>query len=290
VDEMAGLEWYDRNGTQTNTFLEGFGVLNDLAISPDERYILLGANAADDPENGDIWVVDTERETRTRLTFSPDYDDDPVWSPDGQKLVYSSAGDLFLTSADGQAEPVPIYSSDNDLIPCAWSPDGRHLIFAEAVGDQRDLMMLDLENPSGPAPFRSTPFDEIAAQFSPDGRWVVYTGNQSGRYDVYLERFPDGGGRKQVSSEGGHSPKWSRSGEIFFADGGGWMTSVSVTWSGDEPVLGDPIQLFPTGLRRPWPYPDYNVTHDGQRFLLKSALNRSTQINLILNWNSTEGE
>src|SRR6185437_15197249 len=60
------------------------------------------------------------------------------------------------------------------------------------------------------------------ARFSPDGRWLAYSSSEQGRSQVYVRAFPftRSAGKWQVSTDGGRSPMWSRSGNelIYMTD------------------------------------------------------------------------
>ena len=186
----------------------------------------------------------------------------------------------------------------------SWSPDGQLLAFHEVnPNTQRDIWVLRMSDPSpgsGQAPslgsgqvrkaqpFLRTRFDEAGPRFSPDGRWLAYISNESGRYEIYVQPYPGPGGKWQISTEGGNEPVWNPNGRELFYRSGNKMMVVDIT---TQPgfAAGTPRKLF-EGLYDPAPYPlaNYDVSRDGQRFLMikpsESAEAAPTQINVVLNW------
>ena len=147
----------------------------------------------------------------------------PVWSPDGRYIVFDGNGGLFWTRSDGAGKPQPLLAqSNNTQMPFSFTPDGKRLAFDEGLG-RHVLWSVPLE--SNTAGLRAgkaevllqSPFDQRHPMFSPDGRWLAYSSNESGAFQVYVRAFPDKGGKRQVSNNGGAYPVWSRKGgELFF--------------------------------------------------------------------------
>jgi serine/threonine-protein kinase len=108
------------------------------------------------------------------------------------------------------------------------------------------------------------------ASFSPNGRYIAYQSNESGRYEIYIRPFPRvDNGRWQVSTAGGTRPVWARNGrELFYLDLSNALTTVPVGISGPTISIGIPAKLFDTGYAEPNPSRHYDVSADGQRFLM----------------------
>jgi hypothetical protein len=138
-------------------------------------------------------------------------------------------------------------------------------------------------------PFLQTPFNENQGQFSPDGRWVAYTSNESGNNEVYVVPFPGPGGKWQVSTGGGIYAKWSRDGaELFYLASDNRLMTAAINGRGSNFEVGAVKPLFEIrallGLGHP-----YNVTADGQRFLINTlpAQAGAAPITVVLNWTAT---
>ena len=205
----------------------------------------------------DIWVLDVRRATLSRLTFHPDNDFDPVWTPDGRRIAWSSwqadvgALNLFWQKADGTGQPARLTTSRNRQGQASWHPGGRLLAFTEVrPGTVQDLMVLPIEGdetsgfrPGTPEPFLSTPSLEFDPQFSPDGRWIAYTSNVSGATEVYVRPYPGPGGTWQVSAGSGRAPRWSRSKPELYYSAGNRIMAVPYEEAGGS---------FAAGTPRPW--------------------------------------
>jgi hypothetical protein len=137
-------------------------------------------------------------------------------------------------------------------------------------------------------PFLRTRFDEAVPRFSPDGRWLAYVSNESGHNEIYVQPYPGPDGKWQISTEGGREPVWNRNGRELFYRSGDKMMAVEITTQPNF-IVGKPRMLF-EGRYRPTPAtsPNYDVSPDGQRFLMlkpvEQAQSAPTQINVVLNW------
>jgi Tol biopolymer transport system component len=286
AETQTHIRWYERTG-RPGEYLAGPGLYFDVALSPDGK---TAAVSMGDP--GDIWLYDLARGIRTRLTFDPMTDNGPVWSPDGKAIYYSSDRKIHWriyrrrVSGAGQEEAI---SSETE--PAAgWdaSPDGRFLVYelnATRAGTNLDLWIMPLAGGGKATPFLAASFSESEAKFAPDGRWLAYTSDESGRREVYVTSFPGHEGKWQISSGGGSAPRWRRDGrEIFYVAPDGKIHSVEVR-PGEAFEAGAPKPLFATQVAR-MPTPFYDVTADGQRFLVTEFV-RSEEpepITLVVDW------
>ena len=146
----------------------------------------------------------------TRLTFDAASDFFSLWTPDGQRVVFSSTRDggfenLYWRAADGTGQAERLTKSPNKQTPYSFSPDGKQLAFTERDPETgRDLYVLSMEGEFTSEPLLQTPFHERAPAISPDGRWMAYSSNESGPYQVYVRPFPNvEDGKWQVSTGGG---------------------------------------------------------------------------------------
>jgi eukaryotic-like serine/threonine-protein kinase len=138
-------------------------------------------------------------------------------------------------------------------------------------------------------PFLRTRFTEGAPAFSPDGRWIAYVSNESGRPEIYVQPYPGPGGKRQISTEGGAEPVWNPNGRELFYRSGNRMMAVDVT---SQPTFsaGRPRMLFEGqyfAVQFPLTAAAYDVSADGQRFLMVKETESSTavtQINVVQNW------
>ena len=151
--------------------------------------------------------------------------------------------------------------------------------------NDEDLYTLPLKG-GKPQPFVNSPANETAPRFSPDGHFIVYESDESGRFEIYVRPYPGPGGEYQISTEGGMEPVWNPKGRELFYRSGNKMMAVNVTTQGTFSA-GKPRVLF-EGSYVPTPrsFPDYDVSPDGQRFLLlrPEQAQAPTQISVALNW------
>ena len=194
---------------------------------------------------GDVWTYDFVRQTRSRLTTDPAPDTRPLWTPDGQRIVFTSrrAGypELFWRASDPS-------------------------------------LLLTPEN-----------FSYTYAAVSPNGRWIAYVSTMSTRPEVYVERYPELGGRQQISTGGGTRPLWSHDGrELFFSTNNRQMLVVLVQ-SGTTLVFGRPQVLFEVPMFVTGGSQAYDVAPDGrflviQRGQVDGSGATEPNLGLIQNW------
>ncbi|MEQ1760969.1 MAG: protein kinase [Vicinamibacterales bacterium] len=288
------LTWFDRPGTAVGT--AGEPDANDLRfpeISPDGRRVAMTRTVQG---NADVWLLDLVRGGMARLTFDAARDVDPVWSPDGTRVAFSSnrtgTFDLYMKPSNGSGTEERLVNSPNTKQPQDWSPDGRWLVYYEVHPTSgRDLWVLDMAATDHAARVvANTSSEEVLAAFSPDGRWVAYQTNESGRFEVVVQPFPDTGSKWQVSTGGGVAPRWRADGqEIYFLAPDATLMAVSTTAAGGSFEAGTPAALFPTRIVDGGTVannrPQYAVARDG-RFLINQPVGDATAspIMLLMNW------
>src|SRR5262249_2410861 len=220
---QSQLGWYDRTGKELGTVGEKYGGLaigeEQLDLSPTNDRVALAIQGT----TTDIWVMDIARGIRARLTFGPTGNSAPVWSPDGKWIAYQNItkdGNVIARRpAFGGPEEV-LFSATVPVYPHAWSSDGKYLLYQQGApgAAHQDIWGLPLFGER--KPFQIVPsgtYISSVPQLSRDGRWVAYQSTESGRMEIYVVPFRDGGGKWQVSTSGGVSPRWRNDGkEIFY--------------------------------------------------------------------------
>jgi eukaryotic-like serine/threonine-protein kinase len=282
------LVWVDRVGRELSV-VGSPRVYQDPALSPDGTKI---AFTDRDPQTGstDIWLIDLARGVLSRLTFNPDTDAVPVWSPDGRRIAFASnrgaTRDLYQSPTDGSGSDEPLLVIDGPQTPDDWSQDGKFLLFDTHPMDQSDIWMLPIGGDRKPVPVVVTPYKEGFAQFSPDGNWIAYQSNKSGRDEVYVRRFFGPSGDWPVSSDGGVQPKWRGDGkELFYLAPDRALMAVDLKLLGATPELSAPKRLFQTRVPS-LEAGHYAVAPDGHRFLMDVPLEdaKPAPITIVLNW------
>jgi Tol biopolymer transport system component len=246
--------------------------------------------------NQDLWLLDTVRGALTRFTSAPRADANPVWSPDGSRLVFVSArqgaGDLYEKPASGAAEEQVLLESQLAAFATDWSPDGRVLLFeTQDVTSRFDMWALPLDGQRGPFSVLQTNFDEMMAEFSPDGAWIAYQSNESGRFEIYVRPFPGPGTKWPVSTNGGIHVQWARDGkELFYLAPGNVLTAAQIALDAERQMvsIGAPAPLFAAriGTIAPVDSHQYAVAADGERFLVNTVIEDTSPppITVVQNW------
>ncbi len=282
------LLWFDRVGKQIGA-LGDPAAYRSVELSPDGKRT--SVSILDDGGKGeDIWLYDVARGLRTRFTFGPaNYF--AVWSPDGSRIVFSSrrkgAIDLYQKPSSGAGNEELLLEDNLDKYPDSWSPDGRFVLY-ESLGSSRssELFVLPLTGDRKPFPLLQTQFGERDGQISPDGRWVAYRSNESGRNEIYVAPFPGPGGKWQISNAGGIQPRWRHDGsEIFYLTPDNRLMAASINGKGAGIEVGAVKPLFATRSVLVGSY-QYDVSADGQRFLIDTSPEQATSapITVVLNW------
>ena len=287
------LTWVDRDGTE-EVLTAPPRAYTSPRLSPDGTRVAIHDR---DNEN-DLWVLDLTRQTLSRLTLAAEPDTYPVWTHDGQRVLFASPRDgvrnLYARAADGTGVVERLTESPNAQYPNTISPDGIHLVFSETSPDTgSDLHVLTLDDERRVEPLLVTEFDEGNAEISPDGRWLAYQSDASGQWEIYVQPFPDvDSGRWPISTTGGTRPLWGPDGrELFYLTEAGVLGVTVETGAGFQagtPALVVEGPYYGTSGGRPGR--TYDIATDGQRFLM--IRERATddtfadlrQLHVVLNW------
>ena len=240
--EPTQFTWLDRSGQAAGTFGEA-GNYTSFALSLDGRRVVASRATG---SGADLWLVDAERNVSSRFTFEPGLNVYPIWSPNGQSIVFRSGipWNLYRKDSNGVERQERITRSPNPQWPDDWSRNGRFLLMEESTAATRDdLWVLQVTADGRPEPgveprlYLRTPFDERHGRFSPEPnpRWVAYTSDESGRYEIYVQSFPEPKRKWQISMGGGMFPQWGAGGqELFYVAPNGKLMSVKLKLRADS--------------------------------------------------------
>jgi Tol biopolymer transport system component len=226
----------------------------------------------------DIWIYDLARSTTTRLTFDPAIDVWPLWTPDGERVVFASnrAGsfDLYWRRADGTGPEERLTTGPQQEFPQSWANGGRDLVFTECRTSDGpcDLSVLSLAGERQAKVLLQTEFNEDFATVSPDGRWLAYDSNESGQPEIFVRPFPDvESGRWQVSTGGGTEPLWGPKGDELFYRTPTSLMVVPVR-TGATPTFGNAAALLNLARYAATFGRDYDLAPKGNRFILSAPI------------------
>ncbi|MEX2180422.1 MAG: protein kinase [Gemmatimonadaceae bacterium] len=279
-DGLGALVLVDRAG-RVERLLPRLGDFGDPRLSPDGRRLAVRLDQ-------DIWLLDRDRRTLTRLTFDSAASR-PAWAPDGRRIAYhrqvGRRRHVRIVNADG-ATPAESLLTLPDMEPweVLFTPDGTSLVVRTVGGEtRRDIWLWPGLTGTRLVPLLATPADEVSPALSPDGKWMAYVSNESGRAEVYIRSFPDMGSRIQVSPDGGSEPLWSPRGDELFYREGAAMMAVAVR-NGRSAEVGRRARLFADpAFNSDLTHQVYDVTPDGQRFVMVRRLETTSHLTVVLN-------
>ena len=275
---VATMVWVDRAGNELGALgkPDASGHPN---LSPDGRALAVAIGS-------EILTIDLERGARAKVAVGGG---DIVWHPNGHIIAFRSdatgQGDIYLAPADGSQPPKPLLSRANRQDPGSWSPDGHVLAFAE-LHASTGFDLWTVTETGDTRPLLVTNANETAPRFSPDGRWIAYASDESGRREIYVRPFPAFDRKWTISTDGGAEPIWRRDGkELFYRNRDTVLvvtTDTSAGFKASAPQAlfrGDYDQASSTTA-----HPHFDVTPDGQRFLMVKPEKTASQIVVVLNW------
>lgn len=289
--------WFDRSGRVLSRVgeAESFGPSYG-SISPDHRRLAVQRTR---DGNTDVWLLDLERGgTPLRFTSDPRAEIAPLWSPRGDRIVFSS-----LVAPNGQPSqfrlfeqavaggPAKVLVGEGPAMQATdWARDERFLLYrtVETPRPDQDIWAVPLTGDRKPFPVVKTPFEERDGQFSPDGKWIAYQSNESGRFEIYVQPFNRPGERRRVSTDGGTQVRWRADGrELFYLTLESRLVALPISVSDTAVKAGDVTTLFhaPVGEAQGIARHHYSVSPDGQRFLVDTIVEeQAPPIVVILNW------
>jgi serine/threonine protein kinase/Tol biopolymer transport system component len=278
--------WVDRRG-RVERILKERRPFGAPTISPDGQRLAMSTTE----HVMETWILDLDRSALSRFTFQGSNHFN-VWTPDGKHLAFSSNRDgsynLYLKPADGGATTERLTVSDWHQDPGSWSPDGRILAFAQNHPETTwDIWLAHVGDEPRQEAFISTQFSEYHPMISPDGQWLAYQSDETGRFEVYVQPFPDGGKKWLVSAGGGTQPLWARNGEELFYRYGKNIMAASIrpgpNFEAETPEL---LFEFPYLAASGYGSPDYDITPDGQRFVMIETETQvpRTEFYVVVNW------
>jgi Tol biopolymer transport system component len=285
------MVWFNRDGKSAGQVESNANAGGVLRLSPDANRVVFSRMAGEASLN--TWVLEFSRSVSSRLTTGANSDYGQAWSPDGRQIAFSSdrtgVYQIYRKNANGGGSEEQLTSGPSDKRVTDWSRDGKYLLYSQDdPSGSPDLWVLPLEGDRKPIPFLQTRYVEVKGQFSPDGKWIAHDSNSSGGFEVYIRGFPSSAGQTQISNRGGTDPRWRGDGkELFYLSPNKTMMAVAIRASAAGIEAGTPHELFPTRVFSVLNHAPYDVTADGQRFLLSEPIAGPGSIQpltVVVNW------
>jgi hypothetical protein len=248
--------------------------------------------------SSELWTIDAERGLSSRLTSDSREKAAPIWSPDGRAIVFTDTRDLLRTSATGEGRIEIISPGTNLRLVSDWSSDGTTLLYSERFPDTRsDLITTEitlagkLKDGAQPLRYLSTPADEMYGRFSPEQKphWIAYQSDESGRFEVYVDSYPERRGAVRVSTAGGTYPEWGpisgSRGELFYISASSKLMAAELRIEEGRVEASPPHELFAlspaeTGAGSS----PFQVASDGQRFVVRTPVDSVRPLTVVVNW------
>ena len=243
-------------------------------VSPDGKRVAFETRDPSGPDGPRLWIADLSdiagRKALPLVAGAINWA--PMWTPDGQRLVFIVSGErgdaVYWRRADGSGEAEHLIDT---RAAEGWIGGGaqlRFLTLKESAGN-RDygIAVLDMSS------HMVTPIVDLpnsaqhSSAVSPDGKWLAYASNETGRYEVWVEPFPQTGRRFQVTRDGGSHPMWRPDGQALYFDRDHQMLRLTVTTT-DMSARTEPTPLPIKGFAQAEYRRQFDLMPDGRQFLV----------------------
>jgi Tol biopolymer transport system component len=242
---------YDEHGKPIQSL--PLKALRSFSLSPDGSQVAVHSHELG-AGGGELSLVQLDRGAVTRLNRAPFHDDFPVWSPDGRRLAITDFTGIMIIRADSTGDRDVLLGNDTAR-PTDWVPGQDWIIYHTFSPEtENDIWALPLAGDRKPLVLIQTRFSERNGVVSPDGEWLAFTSNESGRAEVYVQKFPGGGRKLAVSMAGGSHARWDPHGRFLYY------------WAPDDRVMRVPLDLRRPTLQPGSATPVLTLKNTGSQF------------------------
>jgi Tol biopolymer transport system component len=240
-------------------------------VAPDGKRVAFETRDLNGPDGARLWTADLAniagRQALPLVVGRVNWA--PMWSLDGERLVFIVSGDrpdaIYSRRADGSGDAEHLIDTRAGE---GWTADGKQLRYLTLTGNgDYGIALLDVESR------RVTPMIDLpgsaqhSSNMSPDGKWLAYASNETGRYEVWIEPFPQTGARHQVTRDGGSHPMWLPDGRSLYFDRDHRMFELAVN-TNDLSSIHEPKPLPIEGFAQAEYRRQFDVLPDGRQFLM----------------------
>jgi Tol biopolymer transport system component len=288
---LAQLTWFDPSGKELGTVGKPLEVTG-LAISPSGRR---AAALVGSPPQTRLWMIDLASGVASPFTFGDQTAFAPVWSPDGEDVVYGAisiktgtggAESLFVKKADGGSPPEQIAAVGTTyMFPTSWSPDGSVVAYTIQSPETKsfDLGVLSMKGKHELKIVVHGHANESGGLFSPDGKWLAYQSDESGSTQLYVVPYPGPGGKWQLSSNGTKAFVWASDHEIYNLSADGKVYAIELdTGPHGGLEIGSTRLMIANGPRAT--AAAYSRTLKRYLFAVPTGVDHKSPISLVTHW------
>jgi Tol biopolymer transport system component len=278
--------WYDASGRPVGTLNLPPGHYETVTISPDGTRAIFVRSTS--PSESTLWLIDLRQGGARPISSGHGRNDAPVWSPDGKRVVFAADRDgpqqVYIKNVDDAAPEQLLWGSDVPFKnPAAWSPDGQWIVIGQLdPGTANDIWRLPASGTGELKLLVQGPTRDNSGPVSPDGHWLAYISDETGRFELYVQPFPEPGPKTQISQQGAGSACWTKDGRgLIFTD-----VNLRALWRADvapgpqfRTTAPKQIATFPPGVI--W----VDAMPDRERFLALSPERTGIgSITIVENW------
>jgi hypothetical protein len=276
--------WFERNGRRAGPVFTTPPRASHPRISPDGTRLAVIVGRS-------LWVYPLDGRPPVRLTSGDSLS--PLWSPDGQFIVYERYGavaGLHAVAADGSSSVPRAVGPPGHFHAHGFTNGGRGVlaIFEQPRSSRWSLVQVPWSGSEAPARLGDIvmPTPAASAALSPDGRWLAYVADTTGSAELWVRRYPTLDNAVRISPNGATEPLWAKDGrELYYLEGDKLMTVRVGPGTGEHFAYKAPVVLLEKSFMRVGQPPTFDVAADGRLLMLERVpTGPAAPVEVIVNW------